>query len=375
MSSQLNITPPESLHAEPITPPLTDEKKPSQAQSIVHFFNSQRMGSSRTTSNPQNIFHLAREALDELFKTLQLNAPLWAYFQDKVRYDYFSQVERFVLRMPSKVHEICVLRLVGQIDSQLEHYRVSGDPRNQAFAKDVCSTGAVDLELPPDGDGHINIHTPDGSFWHLQATWPGVVIEVAFSQSPKDLGRLAWEYISDSDGGIQVVVGLDLAYNTKEATLTVWRPVITTGEDGVRDFDCVRTVYQEFVDSDGNVRADEEQGLCLQLRDFAAIKGVLSDPNAFLEPIFISYRALGEMVLLARQIVVDRQAIILERPVLEPGIRKRKREPRPGAEFMSDDEANWKAREEWDDERSEEKNPEYVDGRQRDGRQRAKQQV
>lgn len=272
---------------------------------------------------------------------------------------------------------------------------MSGDPRNQAFAKDVCSTGAVDLELPPDGDGHINIHTPDGSFWHLQATWPGVVIEVAFSQSPKDLGRLAWEYISDSDGGIQVVVGLDLAYNTKEATLTVWRPVITTGEDGVRDFDCVRTVYQvsmhsltcfmtkfdiptvkqEFVDSDGNVRADEEQGLCLQLRDFAAIKGVLSDPNAFLEPIFISYRALGEMVLLARQIVVDRQAIILERPVLEPGIRKRKREPRPGAEFMSDDEANWKAREEWDDERSEEKNPEYVDGRQRDGRQRAKQQV
>lgn len=292
--------------------------------------------------------------------------------------------------MPSKVHEICVLRLVGQINSQLEHYQVSEDPRSQAFAKDICSTGSVDLELPPDGDGHINKHTPDGSFWHLQATWPGVVIEIAFSQSPKDLGRLAWEYISDSDGGIQVVVGLDLAYNTKEATLSVWRPVITTGEDGVKDFDCVRTVYQvsmhslpcfmtkfdiltvkqKFVDSDGNVCADEEQGLSLQLRDFAAIKAVLSDPNAFLEPIFISYRALGEMALLARQIVVDRQAIILERPVLEPGTRKRKRELTPGAEFMSDDEANWKAREEWDDERLEEKDPEYVDGRQR-----AKQRV
>lgn len=282
--------------------------------------------------------------------------------------------------MPSKVHEICVLRLVGQIDSQLEHYRVSGDPRSQAFAKDVCSTGAVDLELPPDGDGHINKHTPDGSFWHPQATWPGVVIEVAFSQSPKDLGSLAWEYICDSDGGIQVVVGLNLAYKTKEATLSVWRPVITTGEDGVDDFDCVRTVYQvsmhslpcfmtkfdiltvkqEFVDSDGNVCADEEQGLCLQLCDFAAIKAVLSDPNAFLEPIFISYRALGEMALKARQIAVDCQMNIQERPVLKPGTRKRKREPTPGAELMSDDEVNWKVREEWDDERSEEKDPEYV---------------
>lgn len=306
------------------------------------------------------------------------------------RYDYFSQVERFVLRMPSNVHEFCVSSLVCEIDSQLRHYRASEDPRSQAFAKDVRSIGSVDLELPPDDDGHINKHTPDGSFGHRQATWPGVVIEVAFSQSLKDLDRIAWDYISDSNGGIQVVVGLDLAYHTKEATLSVWRPVITTGEDGVDDFDCVRTVYQvsmhslpcfmtkfdistvkqEFVDSDGNVRADEEQGLRLQLRDFAAIKAVLSDPNAFLEPIFISYRALGEMALLARQVAVDRQANIQEQPVLKPGTRKRRREPTPGAELMSDDEANWKAREEWDDEKSEEKDPEYVDGRKG-----AKQQV
>lgn len=296
------------------------------------------------------------------------------------RYDYFSQVERFVLRMPSEAHEFCVSSLLDEIGSQLRHCRVSGDPRSQAFAKDVRPAGSPDLKLPLDGDGHVNKHSPDGSFRHLQATWPGVVIEIAFSQSPKDLDSLAWEYISDSDGGIQVVVGLDLAYKTKEATLSVWRPVITTGEDGVDDFDCVRTVYQvsmhslpcfmtkfdiltvkqEFVDSDGNVRADEEQGLCLQLRDFAAIKAVLSDPNAFLEPIFISYRALGEMALEARQIAVDCQTNIQERPVLKPGTRKRKREPTPGAELMSDDEVNLKAREEWDDERSEEKDPEYV---------------
>ena len=55
---------------------------------------------------------------------------------------------------------------------------------------------------------------------------------------------MAWDYISDSNGGIQVVVGLDLAYYTKKATLSVWRPVITTRENGVDNFDCVKTVYQ-----------------------------------------------------------------------------------------------------------------------------------
>jgi hypothetical protein len=124
-------------------------------------------------------------------------------------------------------------------------------------------------------------------------------------------------------------------------------------------------IEQDFVDSDGIVRADEEQGLRLQLRDFAAIKSVLSDPDAFLEPIFISYRALGKMTLLARQDAVDRQANVREEPVLKPGTRKRKRVPSPGAEFISDDEVNWKAREDWDDEKSEEKDPDYADQRKR----------
>ena len=124
-------------------------------------------------------------------------------------------------------------------------------------------------------------------------------------------------------------------------------------------------IKQEFVDPDGNVRADEEQGLRLQLRDFAAIKAVLSDPDAFLEPIFISYRALGEMTLLARLDAVDRQANVREESVLKPGTRKRRRGPTPGVEIMSDDEANWKAREEWEEEKSEEKDPDHADGRKR----------
>ena len=146
--------------------------------------------------------------------------------------------------------------------------------------------------------------------------------------------------------------GVEL-YNTKEATLSVWRPVITTGEDGVDDSDYIRTAYhvnmhslprfmtefdiptvkQEFAHSDG-LRADEKQGFRFQLREFAVIKAVLSDPNACFETIFISYKALGEMALFARQVAVDRQAHIQEQPVFKPGTRKRRGEPTPGVELM-----------------------------------------
>ena len=42
-------------------------------------------------------------------------------------------------------------------------------------------------------------HEPDASFWHDDAQYPGVIIEVAYSQKRKRLGRLAKEYVLDSD--------------------------------------------------------------------------------------------------------------------------------------------------------------------------------
>jgi hypothetical protein len=116
------------------------------------------------------------------------------------------------------------------------------------------------------------------------------------------------------------------------------------------------------VDSDGSASTDEEHGLRLQLRDFAAINAVVSDPDAFLEPVFISYKTLGEITLLARQDGVNCQAKTGETIVLEPDIIMRRRERTPEEEFVSGDEANWKAREEWEEEMSEEMDLDYTEG-------------
>jgi hypothetical protein len=138
---------------------------------------------------------------------------------------------------------------VIEIDSQLRQLRASGNTISQAFAEKVRYNGSPDLTLLSDDDGHVNKHTPDACFKHSKAKWPGVVIEVAYSQKPKDLGRIAWDYIGDSNGGIQVVIGLNLNYNDKGASLSVWRPHITTEKDGITYFDCVRTVHQVRIHS------------------------------------------------------------------------------------------------------------------------------
>jgi hypothetical protein len=76
--------------------------------------------------------------------------------------------------------------------------------------------------------------------WHdIRLCLRRVIIEVAYSQKRKRLGRLAEEYLLDSDASVQVVVGLDIEYGKKgscKATLSVWRTQVfhTADEDELR---------------------------------------------------------------------------------------------------------------------------------------------
>lgn len=78
---------------------------------------------------------------------------------------------------------------------------------------------------------------PDSQFKHENAKFPGVVIEVAFSQSQKDggkdLGKLAEQYIVESSGNIKTVLGISVAYgSTKKAMISTWSPKHGTDEEG-----------------------------------------------------------------------------------------------------------------------------------------------
>ncbi|TAQ89425.1 hypothetical protein B7494_g2244 [Chlorociboria aeruginascens] len=66
---------------------------------------------------------------------------------------------------------------------------------------------------------------PDAQWNFRGARWPGVVMEFSYSQQKKDLECLAWDYIVNTDGAINLVIGIDVDYKTKVGTITMWRPM------------------------------------------------------------------------------------------------------------------------------------------------------
>jgi hypothetical protein len=86
----------------------------------------------------------------------------------------------------------------------------------------------------------------DAQFRHEGAQYPGVVIEVSYTQKRKDLAYIAEDYILGSNGNIRVVIGLDVEYNnSKKATLSVWRPSIVKNKDGEPELVVEQTVVDE----------------------------------------------------------------------------------------------------------------------------------
>jgi len=156
--------------------------------------------------------------------------------------------------MPSATHEQFIAGITGEIERSLRTLAsadADADPPCADFARQINSRGSASLHFA-DGYGR---HDPDGSFSHKSALFPGVVLEVSYSQKRRDLSRLADDYILGSDGSIKAVVGLDVEYQgkgkrkgngngSKLATLSVWRPKITRGEDGEGEL----SAYQEVVD-------------------------------------------------------------------------------------------------------------------------------
>jgi hypothetical protein len=152
------------------------------------------------------------------------------------RYDYNRESDRLVVRIPTAVHELFIARIEDAIFSQLKSIR-DGLGAAAAFAQKVYPARSTEIYFPVDNfpSSRKSKHEPDASFWHDDAQYPGVVIEVAYSQKRKRLDRLADDYLLDSDASIQVVVGLDIEYGregSRQATFSVWRTHVVSSTDG-----------------------------------------------------------------------------------------------------------------------------------------------
>lgn len=142
--------------------------------------------------------------------------------------------------MPTTVHETFIGQVVADILDQLRTLG-SSDKSCANFARCIKSlrSSRIVFKNSTESDptsGSIAEETyirrePDASFAHESAKYPGVIIEVSYSQKRRSVPHLAEDYILESNGNIRFVVGLDIEYRgTKKATVSIWCPRITKNE-------------------------------------------------------------------------------------------------------------------------------------------------
>lgn len=91
--------------------------------------------------------------------------------------------------------------------------------------------GSEDDDGPPFSRRH-----PDAAFWHADARWPGVIIEITnrdkLAGKRRDMFILAKDYILKTDGDVRVVVSLEIDSESAIGSISIWRAVILHSNDG-----------------------------------------------------------------------------------------------------------------------------------------------
>ncbi|KAF2787667.1 hypothetical protein K505DRAFT_316306 [Melanomma pulvis-pyrius CBS 109.77] len=336
-----HITPPSSFANHPLTPPATNEKQFAQVHRVIALFEEIRAG-RHIKRHPWTEFQLAEGDYNEIERRLEQDKVLSGYVQDKIRYDYSGESGCLFVRMPTAVHKLFIARVEDAIFSQLKSIR-DGLGAAAAFAQRVYPARSTEIYFPVDNalSSRKLKHEPDASFWHDNAQYPGVVIEVAYSQKKKRLARLAEDYLLDSDANIRIVVGLDIEYGkegSRKATLSVWRTNLFHTPNGDDELRVVQEAADEtFRDDQGN--PTDHPGLQLHLSDFAHKGLVQEEIGTQDQELVIPAQQLCQFLTAAE--VKVRQRGSLSKDPIPPGVKKRKRSETPPEEIASGDEARY----------------------------------
>ncbi|KAL9103920.1 MAG: hypothetical protein Q9163_001068 [Psora crenata] len=333
------VTPPSILIKNPLTPPPTDSRPTKRVLEILEFISQRKRGRA-VLKSPWHKVKLHHAEYHQLLTLLEKEESLWVFVETKLRYDYNSLTETLVLRMPTRLHEKFLANVVLEIESKLRAFRAV-ESRSGAFAQKIKYCGSERLDLGgEDNNGGTTIrHDPDLTFEHCDALWPGVVIELSYSQKRKDLPHLADDYIVESDGSIRVVVGLDIDYETKKGTVSMWRPRYVTNEQGQLELEAAQTLNnQVFRDDFGRPNLSQDAGLKLELRDFAPEVLASGISGSFLIDSATLCGFLDEAEESELKKNKQKRGI---RHHLIPGAKRRRREETPPEQINSEDERRY----------------------------------
>jgi hypothetical protein len=144
--------------------------------------------------------------------------------------------------MPGTLHETLESYITQEVLRQLGTI-AQGDSPSAIFARSIETSASAEINFD---DTNYGTHQPDASFQHFEAQYPGVILELSYSQKKKDLSRLANEYILGSDADIRVVIGIDVEYKgSKGASISIWRPHIDVNDMGEKELFVAQTVTDQ----------------------------------------------------------------------------------------------------------------------------------
>ncbi|OQD91922.1 hypothetical protein PENSOL_c047G09150 [Penicillium solitum] len=339
-----SITPPGSVFDEPpLTPPPTAEKVlPTNARRVLKHL--ERLYRAHHQLNPWWEVRLGPQIYNQVLSALSVNKSLQAYVEEKIRYDYDIRRHRFIVRMPCPLHDVFSANVADGILQQIRQFQRHDSPTGE-FARGLKHYATSRIFLPEETDDRKQVFTrrePDISFGHDGALYPGVILEVCYSQKSKSISYLADDYILNTDGSINMVIALDIDYRgSQKASFTVWRPDYLKA-NGVKELRAKAMIEAEVFRNDDRSPAE---GVALQipLRDFAP-KELSQSYSDMDQVISISSRQLCDFLSSAesRQRVQTQQAGVVNR--IDPGTLKRRRPRTPSEHPSSEDERQFNKR-------------------------------
>ncbi|KAF4449965.1 hypothetical protein F53441_6885 [Fusarium austroafricanum] len=144
------------------------------------------------------------------------------------RFDYEPHKRQITIRMPGAVHE----RFIDgfKFNLQLKLWKLGVEHQNARigeFIQQIRGWGSADIELNPNIGKNLDqcttnakgfTRSPDAQFSLVNTGLPVVVIEVAYTQQGKKLRGLATDYIFNSRGRVNTVIGFDINQDKDEAS-------------------------------------------------------------------------------------------------------------------------------------------------------------
>ncbi|KAI9769899.1 MAG: hypothetical protein M1839_003565 [Geoglossum umbratile] len=228
MNSSLSTTPPDRQIQLP-SPPSSNEKPSAVVSSALGLFRLHREG---VLAPGWNQLSIQPADYHEFLRQLDRDKELRQWIEVKIPYDYDPDECLLALRMTTLTHEVFLHSFVRDIEEQLQTIATEVPDELASIVANIVNQGHGHVflwgETSTDNWRNVSQRCPDAGFRHPLMLYPRVIVEVSYSQRRKPLEYLADSYITDSCGGVGVVVGVDLEYRgSSESRVMVWRPKLT----------------------------------------------------------------------------------------------------------------------------------------------------